>query len=502
MLIVPELVVHEVVNAHREREHGTIEKLNRARAALGKSFCGRRLSRARVALPHTEGPPRRGWSVDLGRAAPEANRPAWRPVEVPKQGSAPSGLGRSGLWGQPVKARGAQAFGLDSGAFQPYAGLVRIRIISLAALSAAAFMAGPAGDALAVQRVTYSAAVRATGQLVVSFHGDPAAGCAASFRCDVQASTLRWTPPSRGQLYLSGIRGRRLRGFVAFYGPGPGLRTLTVVQRGAADGTHICADGRGESFEPYSSVVVGRRGLAFGLQGRPRVFGPLTQSQLATRCGGPLPADFVPDLPTRRVSLRALRRGPTRVDFAGSASFSAAGLAGTAQSTIALRVDRARVRFREPRRRPRRPERTAPGRPPIRNIAVEYRIARVTGSMPVDVAAEPRVCEPLDACGLSGRLTVTPGPARGEGYLYAYGRVSRAALRRAVGLARGPLPRRTSVYGYVSWSRARGTVSLDPRSGNPAQVQRGGKLNRRCRPCHQGTCASMSLMPASSRTGV
>lgn len=332
---------------------------------------------------------------------------------------------------------------------------MRIRISAVALLSAA-FLAAPAGEALAAQRVTYTAAVRAEGQVVVTFHGDPAAGCAQSFRCDVQASTLRWTPPSRGQLYLFGTRGRRLRGFVAFHGPGPGLRTLAVVQRGAADGTHICADGAGESFEPYSPVVVGRRGLTFGLQSRPRVFGPLTQSQLATRCGGPLLADFLPDVRTRRVSLRALRRGPTRIDFAGSSSFSAAGFAGTVQSTIALRVDRARVRVHKARPRPRRP---APRRPPFRNIAVEYRIARVTGSMPVDVAADPRICDALDACGLSGRLTVTPGPARGEGYLYAYGRASRAALRRAVGLARGPIPRRASVHGHVSWSRARGTVT-------------------------------------------
>jgi hypothetical protein len=343
---------------------------------------------------------------------------------------------------------------------------VRIRTVGL---MAAAFLAAPAGDALAAQQVTYRAAVRAEGQLVVSFHGDPSAGCAQSFRCDVQASTLRWTPPSRGQLYLFGTRGRRLRGFVAFYGPGPGLRTLAVVQRGAADGSHVCADGAGESFEPYSPVIVGRRGVTFGLQSRPRVFGPLTQSQLATRCGGPLPADFLPDLPTRRVGLRALRRGPTRIEFAGSASFSAAGFAGTVRSTIALRVDRARVRVREPRPTPRRPARRAPRRPPFRNIAVEYRIARVTGSMPVDVAADRRICAPLDACGLSGRLTVTPGPARGEGYLYAYGRASRSALRRAVGLARGPIPRRTSVRGYVSWSRARGTVTAAlERDGTPA----------------------------------
>jgi hypothetical protein len=347
---------------------------------------------------------------------------------------------------------------------------VRIRIIAGAGL-AAAFLAAPAGDALAAERVTYSASVRVTGQLVVTFHGDAAAGCAEAFRCDVERSTLRWTPPSRGQLYFTGLRGRRLRGYVSFYGPDQGVRTLAIVQRSSADGTHICADASGQSFEPYSSFVIGRRSLrqgrlTLGLRSRPRVFGPLTASQLATRCGGPLPADFLPDLPTRRLSLRAWRRGPTEVDLTGSASFSAAGFAGTVQSTVALRVNRARVRVREARRRPARRESR---RPPLRNLAVEYRLARMTGSIPIDVAAKPRTCDPLDACGLAGTLTVKPGPARGEAYVYAYGRVSRAALRRAVGLDRGPAPRKASVYGYVSWDRARGSVtSMLERNGSPA----------------------------------
>jgi hypothetical protein len=343
---------------------------------------------------------------------------------------------------------------------------VRIRISAVAGLAAAVLTAW-GGSALAAPRVTYSATVRATGQMVVSFHGDPAAGCAEFLRCDVQPSTVRWTPPSQGQLYLSGIRGRRLRGSVTFSDPDERVQTLAVVQRSAADGTHICADAGGRSSAPYTSAIVGRGGLTLGLQSRPRVFGPLTQSQLATRCGGPLPADFAADLPARRISLRALPRGPTNVDLAGSSSFSAAGLTGTVQSTVALRVSRARVRIREVG--PRAPARTAPRRPPLHTIAVEYRIARVTGSMPIDVAADPRACEPLDACGLSGRLTVTPGPAHGEGYLYAYGRVSRMALRRAVGLARGPVPRKIAVFGYVLWDSARGTITsaLD-RNGTPA----------------------------------
>lgn len=93
----------------------------------------------------------------------------------------------------------------------------------------------------------------------------------------------------------------------------------------------------------------------------------------------------------------------------------------------------------------------------------------MTGSLPVEVAAEPRTCAALDACGLAGTITVTPGPARGEAYVFAAGRLPRAALRRAVGLAPGPPPRKVGMYGYLSWTRARGTVTAAlERDGTPA----------------------------------
>jgi hypothetical protein len=64
---------------------------------------------------------------------------------------------------------------------------------------------------------------------------------------------------------------------------------------------------------------------------------------------------------------------------------------------------------------------------------------------------------------------VQPGPARGEGYVFGYGRLPFAALRRTVGLAPGPVPRRTSAYGYVAWGRGKGSVSaLLTRNGTPA----------------------------------
>jgi hypothetical protein len=349
---------------------------------------------------------------------------------------------------------------------------VRFVTTALAAASAA-FFAAPSQSAAAAERVTYHAGVSVSGQVIVTFHGDRAAGCEATFRCDVQAGTIRWTPQSRGQLSLFRGPGRRLAGYLSLVGGGAAtVDTLAVVQRSAADGTHVCVDARASSYVSTPIVatvvpVVRLRGLRFGLQERQGAFGPLNETNLGTKCGGPLPADTLHRLPMRAVSLRALRTGPTTIDLSGSAPFGAGGLAGTVESTVVVRIRKARVRRVHLRREPTRPRPS--NRPPFRNLAVEYRLARMSGSVPVEVAATPGTCTALDACGLAGRLTVTPGPARGEAYVFAYGRLPPIALRRALGLAAGPRPRKVTVYGYLAWARARGTVTaaLD-RTGTPA----------------------------------
>jgi hypothetical protein len=338
----------------------------------------------------------------------------------------------------------------------------------------AALISSPIESAAAAERVSYDAGVRVSGQVTVSFHGDRAAGCEARFRCDVQAGTIRWTPGSRGRLSVFGVPGGRLNGYMSLSGgPETTLDALAVVQRSAADGTHVCADGRGslDDYAVISAVAPPRRPMRFGLQDRAAVFGPLSASPSGTNCGGPLPADALQRLRTRTMSLRelvrGLVRGPMTIDLSGSAPFAAGGLAGTVESTVVVRIRKARVRRVD--RRPRRAISRPSDRPPFRFISVEYHLERMTGSVPVNLEADPRGCAALDACGLSGTLTVSPGPARGEAYVSAYGRLSKAALRRAVGVAPGPRPRNASVGGYLFWSRGRGAVAAAlERNGRPA----------------------------------
>jgi hypothetical protein len=345
----------------------------------------------------------------------------------------------------------------------------------LSALACLFFLTAASASAA---RTTYRAQVQVSGQVVVTFHGDPAAGCDATFRCDVESGSIRWTPSPQGQLYLfeSGP-GRRLTPALSLYNvPVGAIGTLAILERGAEDGSeHHCVDARGSSFETLPVSIAGKRKLRFGL--RPSGSGYPPQPPLPTRCGGPLPADMLSGLPTRDVSLRTLLRAPTKVDLSGSADFAAGGLSGMAVSTIELDVGKMRARrarTRSPRRPPRAP------RPPIRTVQLEYRVTDVTGSAPFDMVADPRTCAPLDACGLSGSVTITPGPAEGEAYLYAYGRMPKADLRRALGLAPGPVPRGARIYGYVELEKGAGSVGAAlERDGTPAC--------RDARPLRQGT---------------
>jgi hypothetical protein len=324
-----------------------------------------------------------------------------------------------------------------------------------------------AASSYAAAPTNYRAHVELSGQLVVSFHGDAAPGCEAAYRCDVESGTLRWTPQNEGQLYLfdSG-RGRLFPSLHVFGSGGGALGTLAIVQRRAGDGTeHMCVDARGSPFESLPVSLVGKRSLRFGFRPSPRAYP--AQPLFRTHCGGPLVPDFLPGLPTRTVGLRTLLRGPTDIDLSGSTEFAAGGLAGTAVSTLEVKV--GQMRAQRVRRRPPRRPRPQRSRPPLRRVQVEYQVTGVSGSIPVDVLADPRACAPLDACGLAGSLTVTPRPGDGEAYLVAYGRLPKEDLRRALEAPDGPAPRGVRFYGYVVLSKEAGSVAAAlERDGRPA----------------------------------
>lgn len=268
------------------------------------------------------------------------------------------------------------------------------------------------------------------------------------------------------------------------------------MQRAASGGETTCIDASGVSGDARLRVTDDMSGgLTFGLYATrapvPLLGAPRTPFDLAyllqgsasavdepspTHCGGPLPADFLTSLPVQAVPLSALRRGATTASLTGVSTFLAGGLAGTAHSSIVLHVQRLRGGTARTKARP------TPIADEDRVISVEYRVAKVAGTISVKAASDPSTCAAFGACGLTGMLRVQPGPGLGTAYVIAYdvASTSGARLRRAVGLAPGKIPRYAQVSGLATWTSKIGTVS--------ATFERGGSL----------ACSDVTPLPVSA----
>lgn len=183
-------------------------------------------------------------------------------------------------------------------------------------------------------RQATSVDVNITGSLVVSFHGDAAAGCASKGVCSYSGFVI-WRPqPASGSL---DIQQRRTHGRVSYavtfynspdpYGGPPVSAQVRHTDPGQAIGT--CAD----LSANYSHSALPVRGsllsvAAFGADS------PL----LSTRCAGPLAADIAPSLTTRVISIGSALRGHRSVDLTGASSFAAGGFAGSVQSTLVMHL--------------------------------------------------------------------------------------------------------------------------------------------------------------------
>jgi hypothetical protein len=312
----------------------------------------------------------------------------------------------------------------------------------------------------------YESSVKASGQVSVDFHGDEAAGCAAAHVCGV-SGTVTWSPGRGGLLLAFGYR-RRGQHFEAGYlvvgdelgAGGPG--TSTRVRRagdGGASGS-LCADA---ASSIASSSPADRPGTSIALD----PFG--TDEVLRTRCAGPLTRDVASLLPTRTISERAVRRGGAKLDFSADGEFAAHGLAGTLHSNLVLHVGKgSNVLQSQQQAAP--PTRTRVSR--TRFLEVFYRVESVSGRVVTSVhgLTDPDLCGPLDSCGLLGTITTAPSASTGDGYVFAYASTkhTRRDLRRAVGLAPGPVPRGVHRAGYFQWEDAGSVTSDLTRAGAPA----------------------------------
>ena len=293
-----------------------------------------------------------------------------------------------------------------------------------------------------VSEHTYPATV--SGQLVVSFHGDQATGCAGRGLCGY-SGTVVVRPGGQAQLVIATLRlGHREYSQVEL----ALTRTLTgsqVTRSGSAGPEGRCADEQ----QPVALVPASLRGgvvhFALLVPG-----GEL----LATRCAGPLEGDVAASGPSLSIPLTQLRRGDQRLDLSHFDSFSADGLAGMVSSTIAVAVGK-----------PARPSGSRGGVPKrarvrrLRLVTEELRVTGVSGGLGASVrgSVDASECLLLDSCGLAGRLTESPTEAGARGELIAIGRAT-LPYRRFIAALHGRREPGITTQGTIEW-HAGGTVT-------------------------------------------
>ena len=308
----------------------------------------------------------------------------------------------------------------------------------------------------------FESAVRGQGRLVVDFHGDASAGCAAMHVCDV-SGTVTWSPGRDGFLLAYGYRTHGKHVEAGFLSPSEDElpRTTARVRRADGSGDGQCAD-LGPSDVSSNAPPQAGTAITLSLLGDSEV--------LRSRCAGPLTSDVSSLLPTRTIDESAVRRGGAKLDFSADGAFAAHGFAGTLHSDVVLTVKKGKDALAE------QADQTLP--PDTRTernryIEVSYRIDSVSGQVVTSVSglADPDLCGPLDSCGLLGTITTVPAASKGEGTVTAYASAkhhSRADLRRAVGLLPGPVPRGVRRTAFFEWEDAGSVTSDLSRDGAPA----------------------------------
>lgn len=291
-----------------------------------------------------------------------------------------------------------------------------LRILIAASATFAATAPAAAAD------IAYSQ--RATGDVLVTWAGDPARGCAEAGVCHFHGA-VRFTPDTDANSgRLSGgprrqdaaVVGRTLDPFDA------GTAQVRVVRGPVEAPFGACADtvDSGE-LDATSTALPG---------GRIRVvpLGPDNDDVtgvLAARCAGPLAADVLPAVPAVEVSLRRLVEGRVVLDFTGRAPFSSGPFSGEVVST--LKVDRRSQRVRSSRlwdrflgsaRAATHVDEAFPG------VEVRYRIAGVSGAIVTEFAGGPApFCAALDGCGMRGTHELRVGvPDGDEATVVVFGR--------------------------------------------------------------------------------
>jgi hypothetical protein len=280
------------------------------------------------------------------------------------------------------------------------------------------------------------------GELVVSFHGDAAAGCATYGVCAYSGTIV--VRPRDGEVSVVTLRRHgRMRHLVLLDLSSNPMAYVTSarVQRSVPGGpAATCADAASPLIAQTTGVVRGRsvtlRVLDTG------------GSLLETRCAGPLDGDLSNAGPAATISLGRLRRGRTALDFGATSALASHGFVGTISSTLEMRLGK--------------PQFTRVGLPPgtklhrTRLVTESLRLVRVRGRLSATIrgSADPTVCELLDSCGVSGTLSLSDVRRDATAEVLAVGPARRPYrdFLTALGLSRSGRSRGIAVDLIVSWT--------------------------------------------------
>lgn len=292
------------------------------------------------------------------------------------------------------------------------------------------------------------------GQLVVSFHGDSAAGCATYGLCAYSGTIV--VQPQSADLVVVKYRSHGLIRHEADFSlqsGNSGFLTVAQVQRSVpGQPAGECADTPATGGLSNATTTVHGNSISIA------VLNP-GDSVLTTRCAGPLEADVAGAGPRATISLSAAPRGHTTIDLSGTHSFATHGFAGTVSSTLVVRLGK-------PQREPQNPP--LPPGIGIRRERIVFETLRLTGvggriSEDVLGSTDPVVCRLLDSCGAAGTLTVAPRLTPGaSAEIAATGPASRPYrdFLTALGLSRAGQASGISVGGAVGLPSG-GAVTAD-----------------------------------------
>lgn len=283
--------------------------------------------------------------------------------------------------------------------------------------------------------------VSATGGVTITWHGDPARGCARAGLCGYRGSTgVR--PGAGGYLELLYSNGRLVDGFGLLpLVAAPVIRVQRAEESGAA-GACVDLAPAGELFVNAAPARSRRVRLGFASGG-----------MSPGRCAGPDISVALTKLRRHRVSVSRLTRRGELIDLSGRSSFVSGRFSGTAVSTVKLRIG---------------PDDSGSGfsigpprdQTPVREVHVHarYRVTGFRGKLSATFRGRAApLCENLDDCGVTGSVSWAILSAGGilavDGYAPA--RASDHGVRAALAAVR----RRGFFSAYGTLRHAIGTTA-------------------------------------------